>query len=188
MCRLLCRLLVPPLLLAAAAVLAAANAPFAHAHGNPEITIHPNPVPTGSSVLIKGQGFEEGVEVSLNLEGVSGTIALGMAMTDAEGRFEEEVDLPGSATPGSYRLRAEGSDDSAVLEFRISAGGGGAPLSAGHETSVGFHRGGPAREVIGLAAAAAVLAVAGTALLLVRESPGPGKGRVGVGGPRAGGL
>ena len=145
----------------------------ASAHGNPEIVVTPNPAPGGTLITIEGEEFEENVEVSLSLEGVSGSIALGMAMTDAEGRFHQEVALPNSATPGSYQLRAEGGDDSAVVEFRISAGAGAEQPVAEHETSIGFHRGGPVNEVIGLAALTAVLAVAGAGLLLVRERRAP---------------
>ena len=190
---LLHRLLVPLALLAAITLLAVAGARFAYAHGNPEIMVNPNPAPAGSTVTIEGQGFEEDVEVSLSLEGMSGTIALRTAMTDAEGAFHLELTLPNSATPGSYQVRAEGGDDSAVFEFRISQAAGQAEATPTHEdadgaqppperkpvvparpapeheTSIGFHRAGPADEVIGLAALTAVIAIAGGTLLLVRE-------------------
>ena len=163
--------LVISLVVAVAVVgLMAANGRLVRTHGNPEIVVTPSPAPSGARITIEGEEFEEDDEISLTLEGIGGDIALGMATTDAEGAFHIEARLPDAAAPGSYRIRAEGSDASAVLEFRIS-GAGRSPIDAEHERSLGFHREGPASEVIGLAALTAVLAVAGVALLLVRERP-----------------
>lgn len=145
----------------------------ASAHGNPEIVVTPNPAPSGTLITIEGKEFEEEDHISLTLEGISGEVALGGAMTDGEGALYLQVVLPDAAVPGSYRIRAVGSDASAVLEFRISAGAGAGQPVAEHETSIGFHRGGPANEVIGLAALTAVLAIAGAGLLLVREQRAP---------------
>ncbi len=149
----------------------AAGAPAA-AHGNPQIAVTPNPASAASTVTIKGTEFDENEEVSLVLEGVSGDVALGTARTDAEGSFHVEVALPGTAGAGSYRIRAESSDASAIADFRITVGAGGAQ-SAEHGTAIGFHAGGPTREVIGLSAALAVLAILGFGLLLWRERPAP---------------
>jgi hypothetical protein len=154
---------------AALVTLVAAGSSVASAHGNPEIVITPNPAAAGAAVEIEGEGFDEDVEVSLTLEGVSGDIALGMAVTDAEGTFQLEVTLPDAAAPASYRIRAEGGDASGLADFRISQGAGGSQAAAEHEASIGFHREASTGLVIGLAAVAAILAVAGLALLLVRE-------------------
>jgi hypothetical protein len=149
--------------------LIAVGSSVASAHGNPEIIITPNPATAGATIEIEGEGFEEDGEVSLVLEGVSGDIALGTATTDAEGSFQLDVTLPDAATPGSYRIRAQGSDASALADFRISQGTGGSQPAAEHEAAIGFHREESVGLVIGLAGLAAFLAVAGLALLLVRE-------------------
>ena len=158
-------------LLATVAVVAliAVGSSAASAHGNPEIVITPNPAAASASIAIEGEGFEEDEEVSLTLEGVSGDIALGTATTDAAGGFHVEVTLPDAATPASYRIRAEGGDASALADFRITQGTGGSQPAAEHEGSIGFHREQSTAQVIGLVALAAALAVAGLALLLVRE-------------------
>lgn len=142
---------------------------LAAAHGNPEITASPNPATAGSVITVEGTDFEEEEELSLVLEGISGDLALGMAMTDAEGNFHIEVALPDSAGPGSYRIRAESSDATAIFEFRIITAADGAPASEEHEASIGFHRGGPATEVIALSVVLAVFAAAGAGLLFLRE-------------------
>lgn len=153
----------------AVVALIAIGSSVASAHGNPELIITPNPAAAGATIEIEGEGFEEDEEVSLTLEGVSGDIALGTAATDAEGKFQLNLTLPDAATPGSYRIRAQGGDASALTDFRISQGTGGSQPAAEHEASIGFHREGSIGLVVGLVALAAALAVAGLALLLVRE-------------------
>ncbi len=153
----------------AVVVLIAIGSSVASAHGNPELIITPNPAAGGATIEIAGEGFEEDEEVSLTLEGVSGDIALGMAATDAEGNFQLNLTLPDAATPGSYRIRAQGADASALADFRISQTDAGPQPAAEHEASIGFHREGSTGLVVGLVALAAALAVAGVALLLVRE-------------------
>ena len=160
----------PFLLSLLAVALLAFSAGAAEAHGNPEITVSPNPAPAGATVTIEGVEFEENDEISLTLEGVSGSLSLGMAMADAEGSFHVEITLPDAAGPGAYQIRAEGSDATALADLRITAattGGPQAPIE--HETAIGFHQGGPAAEVIALSAVLAAFALAGLALLLVRE-------------------
>ena len=153
----------------AVVALVAVGSGLASAHGNPEIIITPNPAAAGATIEIEGEGFEEDEVVSLTLEGISGDIALGTAATDAEGNFQLNVTLPDAATPGSYRIRAQGADASALADFRISQGAGGSQTAAEHEASIGFHREASTGLVVGLVALAAALAVAGLALLLVRE-------------------
>ena len=142
---------------------------LASAHGNPEIIITPNPAAAGATIEIEGEGFEEDDQVSLTLEGISSDIALGAATTDADGNFQLDVTLPDAATPGSYRLRAQGSDANALSDFRVSQATGGQQPVAEHEASIGFHREASTGLVVGLVALAAALVVAGLALLLVRE-------------------
>lgn len=149
--------------------LAAAGGGLASAHGNPELMITPNPAAAGATIEIDGEGFEEDEEVSLTLEGISGDIALGTAATGAEGDFQLDVTLPDAATPGSYRIRAQSADASALADFRISQPDAGQQPLTEHEASIGFHRVDSAAEVAGLAALAVALAVAGIALLVVRE-------------------
>lgn len=152
-----------------AAALFAFSASAVKAHGNPEITVNPNPAPAGSTITIEGMEFDENDEISLTLEGVTGTIALGMAMTDAEGAFHLEVTLPDTAGPGSYQIKAESSDATALADFRITAAAGGPQPPFEHERALDFHQGGPSSEVIALATVMAVFAAAGVALLLIRE-------------------
>ena len=138
---------------------------IAGAHGNPTVGVEPNPAVFGGEVTIEGEEFEEETEVSVVLEGVLGEISLGTATTDSEGVFSLTVTLPATAAPGSYRIRAVGPEDVAVVDVRIQEGEGGAAPAAEHEAGVGFHGLDSAAEIAGFAALAAVLVLAGVALL-----------------------
>ncbi len=146
-----------------------AGSGLAAAHGNPEITVTPSSAVTGGKITIDGMGFEENEDVSLILEGVSGEVALGIATTDADGNLHAEGTLPDSAGPGSYRVRANSSDATAIADLEIT---GGAPAARpAHETSIGFHRAGSTTEVVALSAILAVFAVVGLGLVLWRQRP-----------------
>lgn len=158
-------------LASAALVVVAYGADTARAQGNPEINVEPNPAEVEGEVTIDGEGFEEDEEVSLVLQGVLGERSLGAAITDSEGVFSVTVTLPDTAGPGSYRIRAVGSDDVAIADLRIRTPEGAPAPPAAHETSVDFHRAGPTAEIAGLAVLAAALALSGVVLVLlpVRE-------------------
>lgn len=145
-------LIAVSLLAISAAIVLAVEA--AVAHGNPEVKVEPNPAPFAGDVTIEGEGFEEEAEVSLTLQGVLGEISLGSVTTDSEGMFSLTVDLPSTATPGSYRIRAVGPDDVAIADVRIQEAEGGAAPPAAHETELGFHRGGGTAEIVSFAALA----------------------------------
>ena len=156
-------------LLALAAVMLAITGGRVMAHGNPEIGVKPNPAPAGSTITIEGQEFEENDEISLTLEGISGSLPLATAMADAEGSFHVEVTLPEAAAPGTYQIKAEGSDAIALADLRLTAAPGGGPLAPEHETTLSWHRGGPAEEVIALSIVMAAFVAVGVGLVLVRE-------------------
>ncbi len=155
----LCLLLAPGLLAAASAM----------AHGNPEITVAPNPATAGGKITVDGMEFDATEEISLVLEGVSGEAVLGTAMTDDKGTFHFEIQLPNSAGEGSYRVRAQSSDATALADLRIAPGAGGVEAPAAHEKAIGFHGVGSTSEVIALSAILAVFAIVGAGLLFVRE-------------------
>jgi hypothetical protein len=157
--------LVAILVLAALAGGVALKAGTAAAHGNPEINVEPNPADRSGDVTITGEGFEEEDEVSLALEGVLGETSLGTVTTDSEGTFGTSVTLPEAAGPGSYRIRATGADDVAIADVRIQEAESGTAPPAAHEAPIGFHDIDTAGEVAGFAALAAVLVLAGAALL-----------------------
>ena len=157
-------LLAAVVLLAIGAVIVLATG-TAEAHGNPEVSVEPNPVALGGDVTIEGEGFEEAAEVSLMLEGAPGEIPLGSATTDAEGTFSLTVTLPAAAAAGSYRIRALGPDDVAVADVRIQQAEGGTTPAPEHDTAVSFHRIGSAAEVAGFATLAGAMALIGVALL-----------------------
>ena len=162
-----------PLAAALCSLLAAALATSgaALAHGNPQITVSPNPAAAGSKITVKGTGFDENEGISLVLEGVTGEAILGEALTDDNGDFHFETDLPTSAGAGPYRVRAESSDATALADLSVTAGAGAAQPPAAHEKSVGFHNTGSTSEVIIVSIMLAILAVAGLGLLFWRERP-----------------
>ena len=155
----LCSLLAPVALAASPAL----------AHGNPEISVSPNPASAGGKITVDGMEFDANEEISLVLEGVSGEAVLGTAMTDDKGDFHFQTDLPASAGEGSYRVRAQSSDATALVDLRITPVAGAATPSAAHEKSTGFHSVGSTPQVIALSAILALFAIAGAGLLLVRE-------------------
>jgi 5'-nucleotidase len=157
--------LVAILVLAALAGGVALKAGSAAAHGNPEISVEPNPADAGGDVTITGEGFEEEDEVSLVLEGVLGETSLGTVTTDSEGAFSTSVTLPEAAGAGSYRIRAAGADDVAIADVRIQEAEGSTAPPAAHEAPIGFHDIDAAGEVAGFAVLAAVLVLVGAALL-----------------------
>ncbi len=161
----LCGVIVAALVLVALAAVIVLAVGKAGAHGNPTVRVEPNPAVFGGEVTIEGEDFEEDAEISLVLEGVLGEVSLGSVTTDAEGLFSLTVELPSSAAPGSHRVRAAGADDVAVADMRIQEGAGGAAPAAEHEAGVDFHRLDSAAEIAGFAALAAVLVLAGVALL-----------------------
>ncbi len=152
-----------------ASMIAAAGA--AVAHGNPQITVSPNPVAAGGKVTIEGLDFDQNEDISLVLEGVSGETVLGAGtvMTDDKGDFHLETDLPASAGAGSYRVRAQSSDATAFFDLKITADAGAVSAPASHRPSVGFHRVGSTSEIVALSAVLALLAIAGAGLLLSKE-------------------
>ena len=155
------------LVIGAALVLGAAAA---NAHGNPEVSVEPNPVAYGGEVTIDGVEFEEEIEVSLILEGALGEISLGSATTDSEGMFSLTVALPSTAAPGSYRIRAVGPEGVAIADVRIREAEGGTAPAPEHQAGVGFHRLDSAVEIAGFAGLAIALVVIGAALVwLPRE-------------------
>lgn len=137
----------------------------AAAHGNPEVTMDPNPAPFSGEVTLEGEGFEEETEVSLFLEGIVGEISLGSATTDDEGAFSISVTLPAGAVPGGYRVRAVTADETAVADVRIVEGESGQAPTAAHELPLGFHRVDSASEIAGFSVLAAALALLAAGLL-----------------------
>lgn len=155
----LCSLLAPGLLAAASAM----------AHGNAEITVAPNPAAAGGKITVEGMKFDANEEISLVLEGVSGEAVLGTAMTDDKGDFHFQTDLPASAGEGSYRVRAQSSDATALADLRITPGAAGAEAPVAHEKSIGFHGVGSTSEVIAFSAILAVFTIVGAGLLFLKE-------------------
>ena len=163
------------LLLAAVSLLAIAaalvlGAAAANAHGNPEVSVQPNPVAYGGEATIEGVDFEEEIEVNLILEGALEEMPLGSATTDSEGVFSLTVALPSTAAPGSYRIRAVGPEGVAIANVRIQEAAGGTAPPPVHAAGVGFHRLDSTAEIAGFAGLAAALVVIGAALVwLPRE-------------------
>lgn len=136
---------------------------LAWAHGEAEIKVLSGPIVFGGPIIIEGQKFEEGDEVTLSLEGLTGEFRLGTVTADDQGRFRFEGTLPLAAHPGRYLVRARGKDATAFVSVRILASPE-ATLGPEHEAGLGFHRSTTAGTTVALAVAIALVAAGGVAL------------------------
>lgn len=95
--------------------------PWAAAHGGAlELEIPQDQIAAGEELAVSGEGFTAGAAVALRLTGPGGDAALGSAVADDEGAFEQTVEIPGAVVPGTYLVRAEG-DREATTELTVGA-------------------------------------------------------------------
>jgi hypothetical protein len=74
------------------------------------VRVEPATVGAGESVTFEGTGMRPGTARTLVLAGGHLVIGLGAVRTDVSGQFSTVVGIPGHLPPGSYELRAIGTD------------------------------------------------------------------------------
>jgi hypothetical protein len=95
-----------------------------HAHeGDAGITLDPDQVTAGGTVLLAGAGLEPDDSRVLVLRGEDIVVSLGSATTDADGMLAQEVTIPGHLPTGSYQLQAIG-DETLQTELKVQAAAG----------------------------------------------------------------
>ena len=83
----------------------------ASAHGEePRLEISPETLNPGSTLDIRGVGFELETEIALAIAGLSGDLPVGTVTADVEGGFLMAIDLPSDLAEGTYSIRATSSD------------------------------------------------------------------------------
>ncbi len=122
--------------LAAAALLSAFAVTPVLAHGNPEISVDRVAAAPGESLHVTGEEFEEDLELHLELIGVGGTTELADVTTDDSGAFSVTATIPADVRPGTYRIVAQGPDESASVDFEVLAGPAAAPPLSETATAV----------------------------------------------------
>lgn len=95
-----------------------------HAHeGAAGITLDPDQVTAGGTVLLAGSGLEPDDERVLVLRGEDIVVSLGSATTDADGMLAQEITVPGHLPTGSYQVQAIG-DETLEAEVKVQAAAG----------------------------------------------------------------
>jgi hypothetical protein len=158
-------------------LLALAPLGIALAHGEPEIAVDPTVVAAGSTITITGSSMEDGNTYTMTLEGVKGSIPLGVATAKGEGEaagFVVQYTVPDSTTPSSYTVRAVTPDgDVATADLTVTAAstqasagpatGAMAPMASA-EPHV-LDRTKPVGEIIGVVAVIALSSIGGFVLV-----------------------
>ncbi len=141
------------------------------AHGGASVAVAPTSVAAGASITVKIVGYQPNTLVSVTLEGVGGSIALGSLTTDAAGAGTLVVTTPADLKAGGYSVKAVGGDDSETTDLSVTSGG-----TLGQTGSANQMTGGggltykqPTAQWVGIAVAAAIVGLAGFALVLKKE-------------------
>lgn len=159
------RLIIASVLLAISLLLATAAGALADDPGA-GISVEPEEVTAGQSVLLAGNSLEPNDERILVLQGENLAVSLGTATTDADGMLNQEVEIPAHLPSGSYQLQAIG-DETLEVELKVSAGDGAA-AEPPDEAAVTARQRSPL-ELGAILLVAALAAVAGGILVLRAE-------------------
>ena len=90
-------------------------------------------VPAGDSLAVSGEGLGEEAEITIELEGATGSTVLATLRGDHHGRFETTVQIPPDTAPGSYRVVATAGEDRATADVLVTAGRVAAETTAPQE-------------------------------------------------------
>ncbi len=141
------------------------------AHGGAEVAAEPTVVEAGATITVSADGFEPDTLVSVTLEGVSGSTALGTLTTDAEGAGKLVATVPADVAAGEYSIRAVGGDENEMTDLSVTApstgGEEGSDNHADEEAGLTYDQ--PTAQWVGIALAAAIMGLAGFALVLRRD-------------------
>lgn len=158
------RPVVVSLFLAAGLVLVPLGAALADEPGA-GITVEPDAVTAGQTILLAGNGLEPDDERILVLQGESLAVSLGTATTDADGMLSQEIQIPAHLPSGTYQLQAIG-DETLEIALTVTAVEGGATGETPPETTITARDRTPAE--LGVILVLAALAAGVGALLVLR--------------------
>lgn len=89
------------------------------------LTVEPDAITAGQTILLAGNGLEPEDERVLVLQGENLAVSLGTATTDADGMLSQEIQIPAHLPSGTYQLQAIG-DETLEVELKVTAAEGGA--------------------------------------------------------------
>ncbi len=87
---------------------------YVFAHGEPEITVSPDTVAPGGTLIVKGKTMGANEKFTLTLEGLKFQATLGEVESNAAEVFSQEFKVPIEVPEGLYQVRAVGEDGDAV--------------------------------------------------------------------------
>lgn len=137
--------------------LLAIGAPGALADGARGVVVKPLTAKPGDTITVKGDQLGAGSTVEVRVIGAGTDIDLGEVKADAEGDFSAEFRLPADLPPGTYTVKATGTE-SATTQLTIVGGAAENPAAPMAEMPV---RSRPLGEAFGLVALFGALAGAG---------------------------
>jgi len=150
--------LIPSALFAGGLLLATASAALADEPGA-GLSVEPQEVTAGDTILLAGNGLEPDDERILVLQGEDVAVSLGTATTDGDGMLNAEIEIPGHLPSGTYQLQAIG-DETLEIEVKVQAAEGGASEPA-EEAPITARERGPIELGVILVGAALAAAVGG---------------------------
>ena len=95
--------------------------------GEAKIEVEPSSVTAGGSVILVGSGLEADSDRILVLAGGNLVVDFDTVKTDADGRFQAELTIPGHLPAGTYELRAIGDETLTVALGVLAAEGTASP-------------------------------------------------------------
>lgn len=118
--------------LAAGLLMAIGVAASAAAHSGDAasgLSVEPDSLQAGGTVVVVGTGLEPDSDRVLVLAGPDVTMELGTVKTDAQGMFQKEIQIPAHLPGGSYELRAIG-DETLTAQLAVTAADGAIAAAA----------------------------------------------------------
>jgi hypothetical protein len=136
------------------------------------ISVEPNQVTAGGTVVLAGQGLEPHSERQINLVGPDVVVPYPPATTDADGMFNVTLTIPAHLPSGTYTFQAI-ADETLTTELAVTAApgaGAGAPVNETAAMVAARPRSGV--EIAALVMLVVVIAGAGLFLVMRAERLG----------------
>jgi len=98
------------------------------------ISVEPESVTAGGTVVLAGQGLEENSERQINLVGPDVVVPFPAVTTDAEGMFSVELTIPSHLPAGTYTFQAI-ADEVLTVDLTVTAAAGQAAAEPKNEAA-----------------------------------------------------
>lgn len=129
------------------------------------ISVEPDQVTTGGTVVLAGRGLEPNSERKINLVGPDVVVPFDTVTTDADGMFSVTLTIPAHLPAGMYRFQAIG-DETFTTDITVTAAAGQAATEPKNEAAaIVAPRDRSGFETAVLVAFVAVIAILGVLLI-----------------------